>query len=54
MAASWIAMPWLFGFASHDAARNFFIAAGVGLLVVAALTDYRSRQTASSPHLRHA
>ena len=42
MAASWIAMPWLFGFAGDAAARNFFVAAGVGLLVVAALTDYRA------------
>lgn len=42
LAASWILMPWLFGFAGDPAARNFFVAAGVGLLVVAALTDYRS------------
>jgi hypothetical protein len=42
LAASWIVMPWLFGFAGDPAARNFFVAAGVGLLVVAALTDYRS------------
>jgi membrane protein len=42
MAASWIAMPWLFEFADHAGARNFFVAAGVGLLAVAALTDYRS------------
>jgi hypothetical protein len=42
LAASWIVMPWLFGFADDAAARNFFIVAGVGLLVVAALTDYQS------------
>lgn len=42
MAASWIFMPWVFGFSGDPAARNFFVAAGVGLLVVAALTDYRS------------
>lgn len=42
MAASWVVMPWLFGFADDAAARNFFIAAGVGLLIVAALTDYRA------------
>ena len=42
MAAGWIAMPWLFGFAGDAAARNFFVATGVGLLVVAALTDYRA------------
>lgn len=42
MAASWIALPWLFGFAGEPAARNFFVAAGLGLLAVAALTDYRA------------
>ena len=41
-AASWIVMPWLFRFAEDAAARNFFIAAGIGLLLVAALTDYQS------------
>jgi hypothetical protein len=45
MAASWIVMPWLLGFADDAAARNFFVAAGVGLLVVAALTDYRAADT---------
>jgi hypothetical protein len=47
MAASWIAMPWLFGFAGDPAARNFFVAAGIGLLVVAALTDYRAASVRS-------
>ena len=42
MAASWIVMPWLLGFAGDAAARNFFVAAGLGLLVVAVLTDYRA------------
>jgi len=42
MAASWLAMPWLLGFAGDAAARNFFVAAGIGLLAVAALTDYQS------------
>jgi hypothetical protein len=42
MAAAWIVMPWLFGFAGDPAARNLFVTAGVGLLAVAALTDYRS------------
>lgn len=44
MAASWVVMPWLVGFADDAAARNFFVAAGVGLLVIAALTDYRAAQ----------
>lgn len=42
MAASWIAMPWVLGFAGDAAARNFFVAAGIGLLAVVALTDYRA------------
>ena len=45
MAAGWIAFPWLFGFAGDAAARNFFVAAGAGLLVVAALTDYRAAES---------
>jgi hypothetical protein len=44
MAAAWLVMPWLVGFADDAAARNFFVAAGVGLLVIAALTDYRAAQ----------
>jgi hypothetical protein len=46
MAASWIAMPWLFGFAGNAAARNFFVAAGIALLAVVALTDYRGTRAA--------
>ena len=42
MAASWIAMPWIFDFAEDAAARTFFVAAGIGLLAVAAVTDYRA------------
>lgn len=42
MAASWIACPWVFGFAAEAAARNFFVIAGIGLLAVVALTDYKS------------
>lgn len=56
LAASWIVMPWLFGFADDAVARNFFIAAGVGLLLVAALTDYQSteRTTFAGDERRHA
>lgn len=56
LAASWIVMPWLFGFADDAVARNFFIAAGVGLLLVAALTDYQSteRQSFEGEERRHA
>lgn len=42
MAAAWIIMPWLFGFSGDTAARNFYVIAGIGLLAVAAITDYRS------------
>jgi hypothetical protein len=42
LAASWIFMPWAFGFADDAAARNFFVAAGIGLLAVAAITDYQA------------
>lgn len=41
MAAAWIVFPWLFGFADDTAARSFFMVAGIGLLLVAALTDYQ-------------
>jgi hypothetical protein len=54
MAIAWIAFPWLLGFAGHDAARNFFVIAGVGLLAVVAFTDYKSRTTARATNMRHA
>jgi hypothetical protein len=52
MAASWIAAPWAFGFAGQPAARNFFVAAGAGLLLVAALTDYRVAEPAQGAERR--
>lgn len=45
MALFWIACPWLFNFANDIAGRNFFVAAGVILLVVVALTDYEGSAT---------
>lgn len=45
MAAVWIIMPWLFGFANIAAARNFFIIAGIALLLVAFLTDYKAAES---------
>jgi hypothetical protein len=48
MAAFWVLCPWLFGFAAASAARNFFVIAGIGLLLVAALTDYRGKETRKS------
>jgi hypothetical protein len=35
--------PWIFGFAQDVAARNFFLAMAIIVLVVVALTDYSQR-----------
>jgi hypothetical protein len=50
MAACWIVMPWVLGYASDMVARNFYVIAGFGLLLVALLTDYR----ATGPRTAHA
>jgi hypothetical protein len=42
LAAVWVVAPWLFKFSQHAAARNFYVAAGVALLAVVLLTDYRA------------
>jgi hypothetical protein len=45
------------GFAEDTAARNFYVAAGIGLLAVVAITDYKGRGTAearSRSGVRHA
>jgi succinate dehydrogenase/fumarate reductase cytochrome b subunit len=34
--------PWLFGFHGVDGARNFFIAAGIGLGLVYLMTNYQA------------
>lgn len=44
MALGWIVLPWLMGFAEHAASRNFFVAAGVALLGVVAITNYRAAE----------
>jgi hypothetical protein len=44
MAITWIALPWLMGFAEHAASRNWFVIAGVALLGVVALTNYRAAE----------
>jgi hypothetical protein len=36
-----LALPWIGGFAAEEPARNFYIGAGVAVLVVVALTNYR-------------
>lgn len=35
-----LAAPWIFGFASEDGARNFFLVLGVLGFIIAGLTDY--------------
>jgi len=46
VAVGLIAFPWVLGFASETNPRNFFVGAGVVLLVVVALTDYKGKGTA--------
>jgi hypothetical protein len=48
MAVVWIVSPWLLGFAAHTVARNFYVIAGVVLLLLVALTDYKGARAASS------
>jgi hypothetical protein len=50
MAVSWIVLPWLMGFAEHAASRNFFVGAGVALLGVVALTNYRAAEVDQRMH----
>jgi hypothetical protein len=40
-----MAMPWLAGFSEDTSARNFYVTAGVVLLAVWAVTDYRGAGT---------
>jgi hypothetical protein len=37
--------PWIFGFSDNSPARNFFVAVGIIIFVVVALTDYAQRMT---------
>ena len=45
MAVAWIAAPWLLGFSADAAGRNFFVVAGIGLLAVVAMTNYRGAES---------
>jgi hypothetical protein len=36
-----LAMPWVGNFSDVDAARNFFLAGGIGLLALWTVTDYK-------------
>jgi hypothetical protein len=38
-----IVAPWVFGFSTDLTARNFFLAMGIIIFVVVALTDYSQR-----------
>ena len=42
VAIALVAAPWLFAFSSEDAARNFFIVSGLGLLAVYLVTNYKA------------
>lgn len=44
VAIALVAAPWLFGFSSEDAARNFFIVSGLGLLGVYLVTNYKAAE----------
>ena len=45
VAVGLIGSPWLFGFATETSAQIFFVGAGVALLAVVAITDYRGKGT---------
>jgi hypothetical protein len=45
--------PWLFGFSHEDAARSFFIIAGVGLSLVVLVTNYRAADGYRQRQFRH-
>ena len=49
-AAVWLMAPWLFKFAHDPAARNLYLASGAALLLVIALSDYRSTAPRSWQH----
>jgi hypothetical protein len=46
-----IAAPWLFGFSAFDAARNFFLVAGIGLGLVYLVTNYAAARTTTTTHI---
>jgi hypothetical protein len=52
MAAAWIVMPWIFDFADDTGARSFFMVAGIGLLLITALTDRRQQSLAVAAERR--
>ncbi len=52
LAIGFIAAPWVFGFAGDAPARNFYVVAGVGVLLIVALTDYKAAERPSEK--RHA
>lgn len=41
-AVAFVVMPWLLGFAGIDAARNFYLIAGIGLALLWTITDYKA------------
>jgi hypothetical protein len=37
-----LAFPWILGFSAEPAARSFYVGAGIVILLVVALTDYKA------------
>ena len=50
---SLIALPFIFGFANEDIARNFYIAMGVAVIVLGMLTDYKGEARKGSASVAH-
>ena len=50
IAAAFFAAPWLWDFWNEGAARNCFLAAGVALSTLIALSDYKGRRAMRGPH----
>lgn len=48
-----LAAPWLFGFSRIDAARNFFLFAGVTVAITWALTNYRAAELPGRGGIAH-
>jgi hypothetical protein len=45
-----VAMPWIAGFADDRGGRAFYIAAGIALFIVWAVTDYKAADLAYGKH----
>ncbi|MCP5245633.1 MAG: hypothetical protein H6937_06695 [Burkholderiales bacterium] len=41
---SLVALPFIFGFANEDVAKNFYIAMGIVIIMIGFLTDYKGEE----------